>query len=585
MSDTMRDEYPRPQFKRDLWLNLNGEWEFEFDDEKVGENKKWYLGDKIFSKKIQVPFCFQSKLSGICDKDFHDTVWYKRSFELMEKFKDKRIILHIGASDYKSSIWVNGKFAERHEGGHTPIQVDITNFLIDGYNTLAVKAQDYSKDFDLPKGKQSCLKESKSIFYTRTTGIWQTVWLEVVGDTCLDKIKMTPDIDTNTIGIRTFINGNEKENNLSLRVRILFDGEEVIEDEFSINNQVEERLVKLHDFNDHREGRWWTPEKPNLYDVEFELLCEGEVLDKVVSYFGMRKVSVEKGYFNLNNRPYFQKLVLDQGYFPDGILTAPSDDDIKRDIEFTKALGFNGTRKHQKVEDPRYLYWCDKLGLLVWGEMANANDYSEEYVKRFTKEWQEVIERDYNHPCIVVWVPINESWGVPNIQIEKCQQYHSLTMYYLTKSLDATRLVLSNDGWEHTKSDLITIHDYEPKAEILEKSYSTIENITNKLFGDRHLYADVYKYEGEPILVTEFGGIAYKKDKVEGWGYSEAKDDADFLNRLKAVVNPLLSSPLVKGFCYTQLTDIEQEINGLLTYDRNPKVDIIKIKEIIDGTE
>ncbi|MEC0266405.1 glycoside hydrolase family 2 TIM barrel-domain containing protein, partial [Paenibacillus anseongense] len=283
-----------------------------------------------------------------------------------------------------------------------------------------------------------------------------------------------------------------------------------------------------------------------------------------------------------NNRPYFLKMVLDQGYFPDGNLTPPSDEAIKQDVELTKAMGFNGARKHQKLEDPRYLYWCDQLGLVVWSEAANAYEYTEKYVERFTKEWQASVDRDYNHPSIIAWVPLNESWGVPNIQIDKRQQHHALTMYHLTKSIDSMRPVISNDGWELVKTDLFAIHDYEWREEVLTERYSTKEKAVHAMPANRRLFVEGFPYENQPILVTEFGGIAYKKSEWEGWGYSGAENDEDYEQKLRAVIRPLLNSGVVQGYCYTQLTDVEQEINGLLTYDRKPKIPVELIKAIND---
>lgn len=578
-----RREYPRPQFERKVWLNLNGEWEFEFDDNSVGEHEKWYENDKKFSKRIQVPFTYQSKLSGIGETDFHDVVWYRKSITLPEDYTGKHIILHFGAVDYLSDVWINGQHAKSHEGGSTPFEVDITNYLIAGENIVVLKAEDFSRDLTLTRGKQYWEEKSAVIWYTNTTGIWQTVWLEAVESIYLNKVKFVPDIDTNEIQIRAFVNGYSKAADIRITAKVTFAGEEVAEDAFKVNSPEEARRIKLRDFNDHGLGRWWSPEKPNLYDVQFTLLVNGKVVDEVKSYFGMRKISVEDGKVCLNHRPYYMKLVLDQGYFPDGILTPPSDAAIKNDIELTKAMGFNGARKHQKVEDPRYLYWCDQLGLIVWGEMANAYQYSEEYVRKITHEWQEVIERDFNHPCIAAWVPINESWGVPDIKVNVFQQRHALSMYYLTKSLDDTRLVISNDGWEHVKSDICTIHDYEWRQDILSERYSTAEKAVNAAPANRNIFVGGFSYSGQPINVSEFGGIAFKKSEWEGWGYSGAVDEEDFLKRLEAVIKPMHISPVVQGFCYTQLTDVEQEINGLLTYDRKPKVELDKIKEIVQG--
>ncbi|MCY9693705.1 glycoside hydrolase family 2 protein [Paenibacillus alginolyticus] len=583
MTNQPRAEYPRPQFVRDSWINLNGEWEFEFDDDRVGSKEKWHLGNRKLSKTIQVPFAFQSKLSGIGSNEFHDVVWYRRDLTLPEAFQNKRILLHFGAVDYEATVWVNGVLVAKHEGGHTPFHADITDVLQAGTNKLVVKAVDYSRDVTLPRGKQYWHTDSASIFYTRTTGIWQTVWMEAVAaEGYLDKVKITPDIDEKQVEFQFFIQGSDSNAKTQLKVEISFNGELVSEDTYGMRSSSGARKIRLNDFNDHGLGAWWTPEHPNLYDVTITLLVDNKAVDVVTSYFGMRKVSIENGKLCLNNRPYFLKMVLDQGYFPDGNLTPPSDEAIKQDVELTKAMGFNGARKHQKLEDPRFLYWCDKLGLVVWSEAANAYEYTEKYVSRFTNEWLASIERDYNHPSIIAWVPLNESWGVPNIQIDKLQQQHALTMYHLTKSLDPMRPVVSNDGWELVKTDLFTIHDYEWREGVLEDRYSSSDKAVHAMPSNRRLFVEGFPYEDQPILVTEFGGIAYKKSEWEGWGYSGADNDEDYEKKLRAVIRPLLNSGVVQGYCYTQLTDVEQEINGLLTYDRKPKIPVEIIKAIND---
>lgn len=580
---TLRAEYPRPQFVRTDWQNLNGTWEFEFDDERIGDSGGWSSGQRAFSRRIQVPFAYQSSLSGIGETGFHDLVWYKRSFTVPAEWAGRRVILHFGAVDYQATVWVNGRQAAYHEGGHTPFQADITSALQDGENIVVVRAEDFSRDVTLPRGKQYWKEDSASIFYTRTTGIWQTVWLEPVSEHHIRKLKFTPDIDRNEIQIRTFLNQAPAGCKSEARVEIRFKDEYRAVTAFSMDHAEETRTIGLHDFNDHGLGRWWSPERPNLYDVTVTLFVDGVEADKAESYFGMRKIGIEAGKLMLNNRVYFMRLVLDQGYFPEGILTAPSDEDLKQDIELAKQMGFNGARKHQKIEDPRYLYWADRLGYLVWGEMANAYAYSEEYVRKVTAEWQEAVERDYNHPSLVVWVPLNESWGVPNILIDKRQQRHAMAMYCLTKSLDDSRPVVSNDGWEQMTTDLVTIHDYEWRREDLTERYSTLERALKGKPHRRELFVGGTAYAGQPVLVTEFGGIAYKKSDWEGWGYSGADNDEDFLTKLADVVEPLLQSPHVQGFCYTQLTDVEQEINGLLTYDRTPKVPLEQIRHIVTG--
>jgi beta-galactosidase/beta-glucuronidase len=454
MTIQYRTEHPRPQFIRESWVNLNGEWEFEFDDQQIGDQDKWELGTRPFSRRIQVPFAFQSQLSGIADPDFHDTVWYRRELLIPGAFSDKQILLHFGAVDYEATVWVNGVQVAHHEGGHTPFQANITNVLThERTNIIVVKVVDFSKDLSLPRGKQYWQQDSASIFYTRTTGIWQTVWMEAVSRTYINNVTFTPDIDKNEIEIRTFFKGQAIDiktrahaQDLKMKVAIRFKGHLVADDMYHIHNNELVRRIDLSQLVDLNIDYLWSPHHPNLFDITFTLLDKDHTIDHVTSYFGMRKVSTENGRLCLNNRPYFQKLILDQGYFPDGNLTPPSDEAIKRDVELTKAMGFNGARKHQKLEDPRYLYWCDVLGLIVWSEAANAYEYSEEYVRRFTREWQESIDRDYNHPCILTWVPINESWGVGNIQIDRQQQHHAMSMYHLTKSLDPTRHVVSNDG-------------------------------------------------------------------------------------------------------------------------------------------
>jgi beta-galactosidase/beta-glucuronidase len=362
----------------------------------------------------------------------------------------------------------------------------------------------------------------------------------------------------------------------------------VLEDTLSVRSSLVERSLPLLRRGEAPDtphlADWpgpalWSPEHPNLYDLRLELLDRGgEVLDRVDSYFGMRKVEVKDGKVFLNDRLLYQRLVLDQGYFPEGILTAPTEEDLRRDVELAKEMGFNGARKHQKVEDPRWLFWADTLGFLVWGEMANAYQYGPGYVRRMTAEWQEAVMRDYNHPCIVAWVPMNESWGVPNLPSDRSQTEHLLALYHLTRSLDSTRPVVSNDGWEHAISDLCNIHDYRD-AEALAKSYATPESAVAAEPANRPVYAPGYAYRGEPILITEFGGIAFSGDE-RGWGYSTVADADEFLERYRSLVEALLRSSPVQGFCYTQLTDVEQEINGLLTYERKPKADLARIREI-----
>lgn len=596
MTDIPRPEYPRPQFRRSDWTNLNGEWSFAFDDSDEGLAEGWYGtvpgdldGGPPFNRSITVPFCYQSKLSGIVETEFHDVVWYARTFEYSVA-DEERLLLHFGAVDYRATVWVNGAQVARHEGGHTPFAADITRVLRGGENVVVVRAEDPSRDVTVPRGKQYWREESEGIFYTRTTGIWQTVWLEPVNRRRIEALRLSPDLDSTSVDVEVSVEAYEP--GMFLRLVVELDGAWVLEDRISLGSPLLERRLPLlwrggapgsSHLSEWPRPALWSPEEPNLYDLKLELLdAGGEVLDKVESYFGLRKIETRAGKVYLNNRPYYQRLVLDQGYFPNGILTAPTDEDLRRDVELTKEMGFNGTRKHQKVEDPRWLYWADTLGLLVWGEMANAYRYSPDYVRRITAEWQETVLRDYNHPSIVAWVPVNESWGVPDLATDARQREHLLAMYHLTRSLDTSRLVVSNDGWEHAKTDLCTIHDYRD-AETLTQSYATLESSLAAEPAKRPVYVPGYHYQGEPILITEFGGIAFAEhgaDGAGGWGYSTVTDPDEFLERYEALITSLLRSNPVQGFCYTQLTDVEQEINGLLTYDRKPKVNLAAVRDI-----
>jgi beta-galactosidase/beta-glucuronidase len=594
MTSVPRPEYPRPQFRREGWINLNGEWLFAFDDDNSGQPERWQnttaedLGSDVsrFDRSIVVPFSFQSELSGIGETVFHDVVWYARTFEYSPA-GDGRLLLHFGAVDYRAAVWVNGVQVATHEGGHTPFSADVTDALAGeaDENVVVVRVEDPSRDETIPRGKQYWKEESEGIFYTRTTGIWQTVWLEPVNRRRIEKLRLTPNVDDASIDLEVDIEGVQP--GMSLRASITLDGGPVLEDTIGLSSSKVERSLPLlrvaapetPHLSECPGVVLWSPEDPNLYDLGLELLDEtGGVLDTVESYFGMRKIEVKDGKVSLNGRPLYQRLVLDQGYFPGGILTAPSDDDLRRDVELAREMGFNGARKHQKVEDPRWLYWADTLGLLVWGEMANAYRYSPDYVRRMTAEWQEALARDYSHPCIVTWVPMNESWGVPDLAQDSGQTEHLLSLYHLTRSLDATRPVVSNDGWEHALTDLCTIHDYRD-ADALKESYETSESAVEAMPARRPIYVSGHAYRGEPVLISEFGGIAFSGD-AGGWGYSTVADGDEFLERYESLIEALLQSKPVQGFCYTQLTDVEQEVNGLLTYDRKPKASLEKIREI-----
>ncbi|WP_084278902.1 glycoside hydrolase family 2 protein [Anoxybacteroides tepidamans] len=587
-----RNEYPRPQLVRKQWLNLNGTWDFCFDDENKGIGERWYERFPEKRQQINVPFVYQTSLSGIGDPSFHDIVWYQRTFAVPPEWKGQTIVLHFGAVDYRAWVYVNGQFVGFHEGGHVPFHFDITHCLTWETEMVTVRVEDPSADETIPRGKQFWLEKSDAIWYTRTTGIWQTVWLEPLSDSHLAKLRFTPDFDRGDMIVEFEVAGNKADQSVEIEIR--FQNELVANDCIHIYERYNKRAINL--FNRkifrtgfHHDGWCWTPEHPNLFDVKIVLKQGATVLDEIESYFGMRKIHAENGMVYLNNKPYYQKLVLDQGYWPEGLLTAPSDEALKKDIELAKAMGFNGCRKHQKVEDPRFLYWADRLGFLVWGECAASPSFSGDAAARLTREWIEIIERDYNHPCIVAWVPLNESWGIPHVRSDRQQQHHSLAMYHLIHSLDPTRLVVSNDGWELTKTDICAVHNYNhghknerEKYEAFKASLSTKEAILRSQPAKRSIYANGFAHQGEPILLTEFGGVAFKAGGDAGWGYTSAGSAEEFLEDYKRVIEAVYSSKILHGFCYTQLTDVEQEINGLLTYDRKPKCDLAQIKAIND---
>lgn len=577
-----KQEYPRPDFERKDWLNLNGEWNFSFDDENRGEAEQWYIR-KNFDRKIVVPFCFQSKMSGIYEKGLHESVWYQRTFYVPHNMSGKRILLHFGAVDYIAKIWINGVYVGHHRGGHVSFQFDITSFLTQKKNTLVVKAED-SYNCSQPRGKQYWKESPDRCWYTATSGIWQSVWIEAVGTQYIQRLKLIPDIDKKEVRGEIYL--NQWLSGTSLLVHLFYQGKQLhnICCEITDNVLYVNLHIKEEDFID--EIHYWSPEQPNLYDIEFILLKDNRVEDAVKSYFGMRKISVKGDCILLNNRPYYQQLVLDQGYWPESLMTPPSDDAIKADIELTKQLGFNGVRKHQKVEDPRYYYWADKLGLLVWAEFPSAYQFHDIAIENCITEWLEVISRDYNHPCIITWVPLNESWGIRNIVEDPAQQNFARTMYYLTKAIDSTRLISTNDGWEQINdTDLCGIHDYAPYGSDFIPRYCDKKMLLQKDAQGRLLYCNHHEYQGQPIIISEFGGISFVSDNMQDWGYSGlVKDQEEFLHRFRSLVHAIRSLEYVSGYCYTQLTDVMQETNGLLTADRSPKVYISEIAAIQDIT-
>lgn len=575
-----RKEYPRPHFERADWMNLNGEWNFQFDRENKGEKEKWYK-ESNFNKKIIVPFTYETKASGIGEEEFCPHVWYQKSITIPSEYMNKKIILHFQAADYITKLWVNGTFVGERKGGQIAFSFHITDYL-NGTNELniVVKNEDSQSCFQ-PRGKQRWLDTSYECWYVQTTGIWQTVWLEFLNEVHVQAVKITPDIDTESVEFSYEVFG-EIDQSLVLRTSIFLKDQQIKSFDQAVCRPNQTITTNITSEFHHWRVVHWSPQSPNLYDVEFILFKNGKVVDHVKSYFGMRKVSIENGNVLLNNIPLYQKLILDQGYWQDSHLTPPSEEAIIEDIDRTLEMGFNGVRKHMKVEDQRFLYWADKKGLLVWSEMAATYEFSDEAVQNFTEEWIEVVKQHYNHPSIITWTPFNESWGVKNIYTNVKQQKFTEGIYHLTKAIDHMRPVIVNDGWEHTVSDIITLHDYVEYGDEFLERYSDKEKVVhndiafNKF---KHAMAQGYPYKGQPIIISEYGGIAFNSEK--GWGYgNQVKSEEEFLQRYESITQAIKDTPYISGFCYTQITDVQQEVNGLLTENREPKVELNKIRAI-----
>jgi beta-galactosidase/beta-glucuronidase len=572
--------YPRPQLVRPKWMSLNGPWKFMFDDE---QRYRLPDGDAHWTHEINVPFSPETAASGIGDTGFHSLAWYERSFTLLPT--DGHTLLHFGAVDYSARVWINHHLVAEHEGGHTPFTADISGAMAaGGEQLLTVRVEDDPHDLAKPRGKQDWLLEPHSIWYPRTTGIWQTVWLEQVASTYIQSLRWTPIFETYEIGCEVVATGDIHED-LFVEVKIWHGDSLLADDHYKLLGHEANRKIALSDpgIDDSRNELLWSPERPTLLDAEVTLHYRGRVLDKIKSYTALRSVAINRDRFMLNGRAYALRLVLDQGYWPDTLMTAPSDAALRRDVELAKAMGFNGVRKHQKIEDPRYLYWADRLGLLVWEEMPSAYRFSPKAITRMLREWTEAIERDYSHPCIIVWVAFNESWGVPNLTLTQAHRNAVEALYHLTRTLDATRPVIGNDGWEASATDILGIHDYDCDPDKVAARYTTTEP-TRTLFdqrrpGGRILTLDGFPHRGQPIVLTEFGGIAFDKGATprKTWGYSRAHTDDSFIDLYTRLLAAVSSTTMFSGFCYTQFADTFQEANGLLCADRTPKVPLAQI--------
>ena len=577
----MSFDYPRPQFRREAYQCLDGTWNYSLPNGETGV--------------INVPYVYQCEASGIGKPLPEGKITYERTLHIPKEWEADIIRLHFNAVDYEAKVLINGHMAAHHVGGQIGFHVDLNDYLVPGSEqSLKVEVSDRPNDERIPRGKQTWKGKGHWIFYTPTTGIWQTVWMEPVPKASLQKMRFTPDVDHGTLEVALEL---EDTCPVPCQVSLTASLEGVPAAQATVTMYDPRTLVSLDilkgqviagtHFNN---GLCWSPDSPTLFDLEAKVLVDGQVSDTVQSYFGMRKVNCVNGRMYLNNHPCPQKLVLDQGYWPGCLLTAPNTDAFKIDIEKAKAMGFNGCRKHEKAEDPRFLYWADKLGFMVWGAMASFYRYDELSATRHMREWLEAWARDYNHPSIVCWDVLNESWGVPAIRLDKHQQQYANALYAMAHAVDGTRPVVSNDGWEMTYTDVVALHSYQhggPNDQHMRKVFKDnlkdLDTLSRSTLCEHHqAFAEGYKYEGQPIILSEYGGMALGQGEGDSWGYNTAQSTDEFLDDYEDLIRTIAESGLFSGFCYTQLTDVEQEQNGILTVDREFKVDPDRLKKIHD---
>ena len=586
----IRDENPLKFEERiKLPINLNGTWEFDFDDLNVGHKEKWFKDHK-FSKKINVPFSFETKESGINDQSFHENMWYRTSFLTPKLDENERCIIVFNGVDYEAEVYINGELVKTNRGASVQFEVDVTDYL-EKENSLVVYCKDYGTKEDMPRGKQFWEEKPRGIWYNRTSGIYKTVYIKVLNKIHVEECLITPNIDLGNITLNLKLSDVPSK----CRIKVISKEEELVNELILTNCKLDNEIV-LDVFNNmifrsctHDSDKLWSPENPYLYTLVVELFDEDDkLLDSLKTKFGMRKISTKNGFTYLNNRTYMMKLVLIQGYFKNSGMTPKSVDDYKEDILKAKALGFNGCRMHQKIEDPYFYHLCDELGFICWCEMPSGISYSNNLVDTLTEEWKKIIVQNYNHPSIVTWVPINESWGVSFILNNKKQQNFVKALYHLTKCMDDSRLVVTNDGWEMSEGDLCCVHNYchgnekdEKTKEQYFSSLNTIEGMISSQPAARPIYLDGCSYKGEPIILSEFGGVSYSLNK-DSWGYTVSSSKEEYLKTIERIFNTINKSQCIAGYCYTQLYDVESECNGILTIDRKEKVSSKEIKKIND---
>lgn len=574
-----KKEYPRPQLVRDNYMLLNGKWNFAFDEQGTGCADGYTKGfeDKL---TINVPFAYQTEKSGIGKEKRVDCVWYSRKVTLTEEQCAGDVLIHFEGSDYETSVWVNGKYIGRDSGGYHRLTFDVTGTVNAGDNVITVMVtDDYS--VEKPRGKQRWKDENFGCWYTDTTGIYKTVWMEFVSHKRLANVVTEGNCDAHSVAVSyDVLNCDFVNESYGVKATVSFNGQAVAEITCPVTSAHSGMNIWLGE-----DIHLWEVGQGNVYEVSLQLISDQQTLDTLYTYFGLRKIVTGNGRFLLNDRPLYQKLVLDQGYWKGSDLTPPSEKALEKDITDMMAMGFNGARKHQKVEDERFLYYADMYGYIVWAEMPSMYKNTENSRKVFMREWKLAVAQQRNHPCVLVWVPFNESWGIEDILFDKTVQDFVNEVYYETKKTDGTRPVITNDGWEHTISDVLTIHHYEQDGEKLHGYFDSVEKCCAHLWQSHHkgAFANGYRYNGQPILISEFGGTAFVKDTVgNNWGYGQGvTDNAEFLSRFDGLINAIDSLPHSCGYCYTQVTDVQHEVNGLLDFSHVSKFDKKQIKDIL----
>jgi beta-galactosidase/beta-glucuronidase len=586
--------YPRPQLVREQWNSWDGPWRFAFDDDDRGTRERWHAAGSTgaFDHDIVVPFPPESRASGIDSGGYHPVVWYRRTMRLTAK-PGRRTLLHFGAVDHGADVWVDGQHVGRHEGGYVAFTLDITDALRAGDDhDVVVRAHDDPTDLRLSRGKQDWELQPHVVWYRRSTGIWRSVWTEEVAAQHVTGLAWSFDLAAARVVAEIELSASPANDTVAaVELRL---GDVVLGSGTAV--AAGRRVATAIDVPALRNGQardqlLWSPDNPVLVDAAISIDVGGQTSDEVTSYLGLRTVAAADGHFLLNGRPYPLRSVLEQGYWPESLYTPPSVDAMRREVELIRELGFNAARVHQKVEDPRLLAWADRLGVLLWAELPSAYEYSANGAAGLMSEWLEAVRQQCNHPSVVTWVPMNESWGIQDVATDPAQQAFARALADATRAVDPTRPVISNDGWEHQNSDIIGVHDYEGDGRALAATYA-VDNARERVLagigpaGRRMLVADS-RDRGQPIMLSEFGGIDYqpREARDDGWGYTSARDEDDWIDRVAALYDAVRSSPVLVGSCYTQLTDTAQETNGLCTADRQPKAPVARIYRAVTGVE